>query len=342
MSRRGELGSSVRGALARLDRAQRRRAWTAFPLAVVKKFGDDAAGSLAALVAYYGFFSVFPLLLVLVTLLGAVLSHDPGLRERVLSSAIGQFPVVGTELQRNVGAIRGSGLTLAVGLVGAVWAGTAVVNAFAHAMDEVWNVPRRARGPFWKARARAVVGLVILGVSVGLSAALSAVAAGLAPSLLGAGLALVLAAAIAAAAIAAGFRALTAEALTWRDVAPGAAIGGLAWVALQAIGVWFVRRQIAGASDVFGVFAIVLGMLSWLYLAAQVLLFSAEVNVVWRRHLWPRSLFPPPTLEADRVVLARQAAETAALPEQRVEVRFEEPTAADDARRSSSARRTRV
>jgi membrane protein len=92
-----------------------------------------------------------------------------------------------------------------------------------------------------------------------------------------------------------------------------------------------------GASDVYGVFAIVLGMLAWLYLAAHVLLVSAEVNVVLRRHLWPRSLFPRPTLEADRVVLAQQAEQTEALAEQRGEVRFEGPTAADDARRPRRA-----
>jgi YihY family inner membrane protein len=336
------LVTAVRAALERLDRSQQRRAWTAFPFAVVKKFGDDRAGSLAALVAYYGFFSVFPLLLVLVTVIGLVVGTDATWRQRVLDSALAQLPVVGTQLQRNVGAIHGSGLTLAVGLVGAIWAGQGVIGSFASAMDQVWNVPRRARGPFWIVRLRALLGLAILGATVVLSAALSAAGAGLSSTAAGGALALAGLVVIDAAAIAVGFRFLTAEELRWRDVLPGAVLGAIAWVALQAVGVWFVDRHVRGASDVYGVFAIVLGLLSWLYLTAQVLLVSAEVNVVLRRRLWPRSLFPPPTLEADRAALAQEATETEALPQQRVEVRFEEPTGADDGGRPASSRRTRV
>lgn len=109
--------------LDRVDAFQRAHSWAAFLVGVSKKFGDDRAGSLAALVAYYAFFSLFPLLLMLVTVLGLLLSGNPELRARVLESALAQFPVLGDELEANVGSLDGSGVALTIGLFGALWAG---------------------------------------------------------------------------------------------------------------------------------------------------------------------------------------------------------------------------
>src|SRR5690606_3239616 len=113
--------------MRRVDRWQRGHRWAAFPFAVVKKFGDDQAGNLAALVAYYSFFSIFPLLLFLTTVLGRVLASDEELQQRLLDSALGQFPVVGDQLQDNVGGLPGSGLALVIGLVGALWGGMGAI-----------------------------------------------------------------------------------------------------------------------------------------------------------------------------------------------------------------------
>ena len=99
-----------------VDRAHQRRPWIAFPYAVVKKFGDDQAGNLAALVAYYGFFSLFPLMLVLVTVLGIVLQGNIELQARIESSALANFPVIGDEISSNVHPLRGSGLALGIGI----------------------------------------------------------------------------------------------------------------------------------------------------------------------------------------------------------------------------------
>src|ERR1700760_2650520 len=93
------------------DRAQQRRAWTAIPIAVIKKFGDDQAGSLAALVAYYAFFSLFPLLLVFVTILGFVLQGDPSAARSVEDSALGQFPIIGKQLHE-IGGLHGHATAL--------------------------------------------------------------------------------------------------------------------------------------------------------------------------------------------------------------------------------------
>src|SRR4029077_19144583 len=98
----GAIGMSLGDRLRKLDRVQQHSRWLSFPLAVIKKFGDDGAGQLAALIAYYGFVSLFPLLLVLVPGLGFVLEGDPKTQAEVLHSTLGQFPIIGDQLQRNI------------------------------------------------------------------------------------------------------------------------------------------------------------------------------------------------------------------------------------------------
>jgi uncharacterized BrkB/YihY/UPF0761 family membrane protein len=73
----------------RADRFQQRHVALAFPWAVAQKFGNDQAAGKAALMAYYGLFALFPLLLLLATVLGFTLSGNPALRERLIDSALG-------------------------------------------------------------------------------------------------------------------------------------------------------------------------------------------------------------------------------------------------------------
>src|SRR5438445_1663995 len=111
----------IRSVARRVDRFQEHRPWVAFPYAVLRKFGDDGAGNLAALIAYYGFFSLFPLLLVLVSVLGIILRGHPAVRDSIVHSALARFPVIGDQLR--VRSLTGNGLALALGLAAALWAG---------------------------------------------------------------------------------------------------------------------------------------------------------------------------------------------------------------------------
>ena len=294
-----------------VDRRVRRHTFAAVLVAVLKKFGDDRGGQWAALVAYYGFFSLFPLLLVLTTVLGFVVQGDEGLQERILDSALAQFPILGDEIQRNLGALEGSSVALAIGLVGALWAGMGVVLTLQDAMNDLWDVPRRERPDFLRGRLRALLALLALGVAAMLSAALAALGAVSSIGALGI-LALAGTFALNTVVFGAAFRYLTVAQVGWRHVLPGAVTAAAAWMGLLALGSWLVARQLANASALYGFFAIVIGLLSWIYLGARVTLLSAELNVVLARRLWPRSLNPPPLTEPDRRVLAAQAEEEAA------------------------------
>jgi YihY family inner membrane protein len=308
--------------LRKVDAFQKRHAALAFPLAVVRKFGDDQAGNLAALIAYYGFFSLFPLLLVLVTVLGMILRNNPDLQTRILDSALANFPVIGTEIK--IHALGGSGVTLAVGIALTLWSGLGVVKATQTAMNTVWNVPFERRPNFLKSTLRALIMLGVLGVLTLASAAAGSVGGGSRQGwlvILGLGISLVMNLFL----FLLAFRILTSENLTWWDVLPGAAVGSMAWTALQALGGFYVSYQLEGASDVYGTFAVVIGLLAWIFIGAQVTLLVAEVNVVRKRRLWPRSLVQPPFTDADVQALTRYAKQEVRRPEERIDVQVDGP-----------------
>lgn len=318
----GDAGKKKSNAITRLtgrlDAHQREHPWLAFPISVVKKFGDDQAGYLAALVAYYAFFSLFPLLLVFVTVLGFVLGNNEELRNQIVNSVLTQFPVIGDKIK--VGSIRGSGVALAVGIAGTLLAGLGVIQALQHGMDEIWDVPRTRRPNFLWSRIRALILLGVLGVGSLVSTFLSGIGAagGSFGGALKAG-SIVASVALNFALFLVSFRVLTSAKVTWGDVAPGAALAAVAWAALQSAGTYVFTHQLRSASETYGLFAIVIGLLSWLYLGAQVTFLAAEVNVVRARRLWPRSLRPPLT-EADRRALAEAAKQQEIRPEENVRV----------------------
>jgi YihY family inner membrane protein len=317
--------------VARLDRIQRTTRWLAFPVAVAKKFGDDRAGSLAALITYYGFTSLFPLLLVLVTVSEVVLRGRPDLRERLIDTAVAQFPVIGDRLAGAVGPLEGSIWVIALGSLVAIWSGLGGVGAAQRAMDDVWDVPRRDRPPFLAAHLRALAMLLVLGtfvvaVSVA-TAALGFLGEGSISIVGGLTVAVILNTSVAIAA----YLVLSAAEVRWRAVLPGALFVAVAWTILQALGGWIVERQIRGASDLYGTFGLVLGLLAWIYLAAQTFVVGAEINVVKHRRLWPRRLFPPPLGDEDRRAIAGDVREQAPRPEVEVGVAFHDDPRGVDA-----------
>ncbi|MDW5596365.1 YihY/virulence factor BrkB family protein [Conexibacter stalactiti] len=275
------------------DQFQRRVPALGFPIAVVKKFSDDKAGHLAALIAYYGFFSIFPLLLVLVTVLGYVLAGNQEWYDTIVDSAVGQFPVIGEDIQ--IGALRGDTTALVIGIVAALWAGLGVTVAAQRAMDEVWDVPHRERRNFFTARARGLLVLVCLGgLNISITITVGLIVGGLGSfGVRASGLALTLLLDVFL--FWAVFRLLTTREVPTRDLRIGIGLAAFGWAVLQTVGTIYVDRVVSRAGATYGFFAIVIGLLSWLYLGGQILLYAAEANVVRVRALWPRGLLDPVT-----------------------------------------------
>lgn len=293
--------------VTRIDAIQRSHRWTAFPVAVLKKFGDDRGTRLAALVAYYGLFSLFPLLLILTTSLGFLLSGNQELQAQVVRSIVEQFPLLEDEIRQSVGSFSGSGLGLLVGIGGLLWAGMGVMATLQDAMNTVWDVPIRVRPNFFEKRLRALVMLAVLGVGFLVAAGLAMFTAlgGLGAASVGGYL---LALTFDFAVFLLAFRLLTDRDMPWGTFVPGACVGAFGWLLLQSLGGIYVGRALAGATATYGFFAAVIGLLSWMYLLAQWVLLAAEVNVVHHEHLWPRTFFGNELREpADREALRRYA-----------------------------------
>ncbi|GAA2050849.1 YihY/virulence factor BrkB family protein [Williamsia deligens] len=286
----------------RLDAVQRRNKGVGFVLAVFYKFVDDQGGYLAALIAYYAFISLFPLLLLLTTGLGVVLAEHPSLQQRLVDSALGEFPIIGDQLgepRRLSGGVAG----VVIGVIGALYGGSGVGQAYQNAMNVMWSVPRNERGNPLISRLRSLRLLVVLALALAGTTLLSL----LGNFVDGFGTLSTLGLAVAAVVInsfvfSLGYRIGTARGLSLREVLPGAAAMAVIWQLLQTFGAVYVGQVVRHASATNSIFAVVLGLLAFLYLTSLAVVFTAEINSVRVQKLYPRALLTPFT---DDVVLTR-------------------------------------
>lgn len=282
------------------DRFQRRHPWVGFPLAVVYKFFDDFGPYLAALITYYGFLSIFPLLLLFSTILGFVLDGQPEWQRAILDSAVSEFPIVGDEL-RETGTLGGGPIGLVVGAAAATYGGLGVGQALQYAMNTAWMVPRNSRPNVILSRARSVMMVLTAGLTVIASTILTFVASEATQGQQLQSWAVDVGSVILNAAVfALIFIVSTPKELTVRSVLPGSVIAAVLFVVLQNLGASYVGSVVAGASNLNSVFALVFGLLVFIYSNAVVLVICMEINVVLAERLWPRSML---TLFTDAVVL---------------------------------------
>ena len=311
--------------LRRLDAWQRSRAGLAFPFAVVKKFGDDQAGNLAALIAYYAIFSIFPLLLALSTVLGYVLHGHPDWQHTVTNSALKNIPLMG---KNHPVPLHGSVFALVVGLLLALWSGLGVAKSAQTAFDTVYLVPKVERPgfPWGLLRALRIVVLGGLGfiATTAVSSAVTTVQS-IGGLDLGPGLRVIgicVGVALNAALFLVLFRWLTVRDVRWRDALPGAVISALALQGLQIASSALIAHKLTSAKTTYGNFAAVIVLMSWFYLQAQVVLLAAEVNVVRQSRLWPRALVDAPATSADYRAYEAYAEREQYQPDEAVDTEF--------------------
>ena len=329
--------------LRRLDGWQRTRSWVGFPFAVLKKFGEDQAGNLAALIAYYAIFSVFPLLLALSTVLGFVLHGHPELQAQVTESALKNLPLVHINTSSTH---SGSVAALVIGLALSLWSGLGVAKSAQTAFNTVYLVSHTDRPNFLKSTLRAL-GIVVVGglgliLTTVISSAVTSVHSifglqvGVGLRVIGIAIAVVLNTAL----FLLLFRWLTVRDVRWRDALPGALLAAVALQVLQLLASAFISHKLKGASSTYGKdVAGVIVLLSWFYLQAQAVLLAVEVNVVRQYRLWPRALTDPPATEADFRAYEAYAERERYRPEEDVDTEFggqpnpiDNPTADDAAK----------
>lgn len=281
--------SLLKSIISKVDNFQRRHRLAGFPYAVVKKFGEDEAGNQAALLTYFGFLSLFPLLLVLTTVLSIVLKHYPEVRENIIDGATTYFPVVGNELQQNVHRLGKTGLALAIGIVVTLYGARGVGNAFRHAVNHVWQVPHKNRTDFPVNLLKNFtiifvggLGLIAASIIAGFSTASSGFVPRFVPVI--ASLLILFGLFIFLVKISLPIKA------RFRDLWLGAAFMAIGLAILQAVGGFVVTHELKNLDNLYGTFALVLGILFWIYLQAQIVLYALEIESVRALKLWPRSL----------------------------------------------------
>jgi YihY family inner membrane protein len=262
-------------------------------LRVLEGFQQHRTGRNAALVSHYGFLSVFPLMVVLTTILGFVLQNRKDLQDDIIDSALGNLPFVGAQIAKDPASLRGSTVVLIVGLMAALWAGMKAFVAVQAALDDIHEIALNRRSSFVHARMRAVGGIVVIGGAQVATAFITSLVGVLEVGLAGQ-LALIVAA-IFVNTIVLGltYRWLCSVTDSWRHVLPGAVGGGVLFAILQLLGTTIVTRAIANASPVYGSFAAVIGVLTWLSLHATIALVGADLNQVLAAHAGGRRTSGP-------------------------------------------------
>jgi len=317
----------------RLDRAQQRRWRVAVFVATVKKFKEDHSSDLASMIAFWAFFSIFPLFLVGVTVLGFILhghTHDV-----VLKHIAELFPLLDLS---SVKGLSGSWWALIFGAATAIWSGLAVVKVTQNAFNAVWEIPQKDRPGMLEQVGRGLAALLTIGVGLIGTTLLSSFVIGnqsavhLAWWSRIAGYAIAIALDIGLFLLA--FRLLTSREVTFRDVLPGAVLAGVVFWILQEVSSWIISRQMSRAAATYGTFATVITILWWFYLQAQVTLFGAQLNVVLKKRLYPRSLFGEPQTDADYRALDAYAEEGARVKREEIEVSFPPDTPAETEQRA--------
>lgn len=331
--------------LVRADRYQREHRWAGLPVAVVFKFIEDQGGYLAALLTYYGFLSIFPLLMIATTVLGFVLAGTPGLREELLHTVLAEFPIVGDQLATHIHTLHGSVPALVIGALVSSYGALRVARAAQNALNQVWAIPRHAWPDPFRAYGRALVLIAGLAAAIIATTGLSWISTttqaltGTLGSVLAVAVravATLLAAAVNAGAFLLAFRILTAHQIPLRDMRTGAIAAGITWQALLEIGTYYVARELHGVNAAYGLFSIVLVLMAWIYLGALITVLAAELNVIRADRLWPRSLraafvTTSELTRADRRAYSAYAAAQRHTTAQRVEVRFDNSDADTEA-----------
>ena len=256
--------------------------------ALAEGFRKHRSGRNAALIAHFAFLSVFPLLLVFTTVLGFVLQSRPKLREDIIDSALEQLPFLGQQIADDPSKLTGNAIVLVLGLAAALWGGMKAFVAVHTALDDISETALDDRANLLITRLRALLGMAYIGGAQVATAILASLASVTGVRIISKILFLIFTTAINIGVLALSYRWLRSAWPSWRSVVPGAIVGGVLFAVLQVIGVTIVARAIANASPVYGNFASVIGLLSWLSLHAIIALAGAELNAALATNRPPR------------------------------------------------------
>ncbi len=279
----------IKASLKRLNHYQLEHRTSGFSYGVIKKYGEDDAGYQASLITYYAFLALFPLLIVVTSILQLVFRHDQTLKLKIVSTISHYFPAMSTELQSSIHSFRRTGLALIIGLLIAIYGARGVAGAWRNTLDNFMFVPRLKRLSQPRSTLRNLNLIFIGGIGILLAASLSTLATsldhGLPFRLLADGLAILVLFGV----LAFLFKIGTTARLSNKTVVISALLATIGLQLLQVLGGYIMSHELSHLSPFYGTLSTVLGLMFWIYLQVQVLLLVFETAIVHHYKLWPRS-----------------------------------------------------
>jgi YihY family inner membrane protein len=277
-------------ALKKLNRGQQKFTLLAFIIAVIKKYNDDRTGTQAALLTYYSFLSVFPLLLVLTTLTDTVVGHDVGLRTTVIKGLTNYFPLLGNQLSTHVHRLHADGFALASGLLITIYGTRGVANSFIGGVQNIWLIPRKDRPGFPKSLYKSLGVIIVGGIGLIVASIIASLASSAGHGFIFKAISLLINLIILTGIFIFLLNFSLPKHVKVRDVKSGALTAAIGLLILQSVGGYVLAHELKHLSALYSYFAVALGLVFWLYLQSQVLYYSIEVAVVNSNKYWPRSL----------------------------------------------------
>jgi membrane protein len=276
--------------IRRLNHYQQQHHTLAFGYAVIKKYGEDSAGYQAALLTYYSFLALFPLLLVLTTLTDTALARYPHAEATVIKSITNYFPLLGSQLSAHIHSLKRSGLALATGSLFTLYGARGVAGAFSHGVQHIWQVPKQDQPGFPKSLFKSLALLIIGGLGFLLASISAGLAAAAGHGFLFRGLSIAVNFIILFLLFTVLLNFSLPRHVSLKETRVGAAFAAIGLVILQLLGGYILAHELKSLDALYSYFALSLGLLFWIYLQAQMLFYAVEISIVSSHKLWPRSL----------------------------------------------------
>jgi YihY family inner membrane protein len=274
----------------RIDRFQQKYRLTAFLYAVVKKYGEDGAGRQAALLTYYGFLSLFPLLMVATTVVNDLVGSHPHLESTLIKGITNYFPLLGSQLSAHVHSLHKNGLPLIIGILFTLYGTRGVAEVFRDGIQRVWGIKKDDEEGFPAGPLKSIAMVLVGGLGFLLASLSAALAAGAGHGWAFRSLSVAVNLVILCVLFIFLLNMSLPKHVSWKETRLGAIIAAVGLLILQSFGTYVLRRQLKSLDALYSYFAIALALLFWIYLQAQMLYYSAEIAVVNNKKLWPRSL----------------------------------------------------
>jgi membrane protein len=287
---------------------QRLRGWLSLLLRAALAFDQDNGAVMSRSIAYYALFSLFPLLLVLMSFATSLLATEEA-QQLIVELVEGFLPATADLVQANVDQILAAQSTVSIlALLGLLWSASGVFTAIYRSVNRAWGNPKSQL--FWSEKLFGLAVVILVGLllvsTTFLSTAVSVLRSWNLTILnwepfadpdafrLWGWISTLLPILVSVVTFIILYRTIPRNTVTWRDVWLGGVVAGLVWEMARRLYTWYLAN-IARYSLIYGSVGAIIGFLLWAYLSAMILLIGAEFTAqytAWRKAGYPLETRP--------------------------------------------------